>query len=201
MSTKMHDQKILQQQDRRTQRTQQTLFDALIDLLKVKHYDAISVKDIIDKANVGRSTFYAHFQTKDDLLKSGFERVLDMLLEQVVFDETERTMTLDSAPLFRHAQSHAELYRTLAWGAGFEVISTQGQVALGAKLQRCLSQIVSADRQLTVPLSALSYSLAGSLLILLKWWLENGMPGSPETMDGIFQQLVMPGVRSALGVK
>jgi AcrR family transcriptional regulator len=201
MSTKIHGQKNLQQQDRRTQRTQQTLFDALIDLLKVKHYDAISVMDIIEKANVGRSTFYAHFQTKDDLLKSGFERVLDMLLEQVIFDETERTMTLDSTPLFRHAQGHAELYRTLAWGAGIEVITTQGQAALGAKLQRCLSQIVSTDRQLTVPLSALSYSLSGSLLILLKWWLENGMPGSPETMDGIFQQLVMPGVRSVLGVK
>ena len=85
----MNDQKTVLQQDRRTQRTQQTLFDALIDLLKVKHYDAISVKDIIEKANVGRSTFYAHYQTKDDLLKSGFERVLDMLLDQVVFDETD----------------------------------------------------------------------------------------------------------------
>ena len=201
MSTKMHDQMILQQPDRRTQRTQQTLFDALIDLLKVKHYDAISVKDIIEKANVGRSTFYAHYQTKDDLLKSGFERVLDMLLEQVVFDGAARILTLDSAPLFRHAQSHAELYRTLAWGTGFEVITTQGQASLGEKFGQRFSHLVPSDRQPAVPLSALCYSLSGSLLILLKWWLENGMPCTPETMDGIFQQLVMPGIRSALGVK
>jgi AcrR family transcriptional regulator len=197
----MHDQMILQQPDRRTQRTQQTLFDALIDLLKVKHYDAISVKDIIEKANVGRSTFYAHFQTKDDLLKSGFERVLDMLLEQVIFDEANRILTLDSAPLFRHAQIHAELYRTLAWGTGFEVITTQGQASLGEKFGQRFSLLVSSDQQPAVPLSALCYSLSGSLLILLKWWLENGMPCTPETMDGIFQQLVMPGIRSALGVK
>ncbi len=201
MSAKSNDQKTLQQQDRRTLRTQQTLMDALIDLLKVKHYDAISVKDIIEKANVGRSTFYAHYQTKDDLLKGGFERVLDMLLEQVEFDETNRNLTVDTAPLFRHAQGHAELFRTLAWGSGFEVITTQGQTALGAKFQQCLSQLVSAERRPTVPLSALSYSLAGSLLILLKWWLENEMPGSPETMDGIFQELVMPGIRNALGVQ
>ncbi len=201
MSAKMNDQKALQHQDRRTQRTQQTLMDALIELLKVKHYDAISVKDVIEKANVGRSTFYAHYQTKDDLLKSGFERVLDMLLEQVVFDQSDRNLTLDTAPLFRHAQGHAELYRTLAWGSGFEVITTQGQAALGAKFHQCLSQFVSADRQPTVPLSALSFSLAGSILILLKWWLEKDMPGSPETMDGIFQQIVMPGIRSALGVQ
>lgn len=198
---KINDQKTLLQEDRRTKRTQQTLFDALIDLLKVKHYDSISVKDIIEKANVGRSTFYAHYQTKDDLLKSGFERVLDMLLEQVVFDETNCSLTLDTTPLFRHAQNHAELYRTLAWGSGFDVITTQGQAALGEKFHQRLIQHVSAGRQPSVPLSALSYSLSGSLLILLKWWLENGMPGSPESMDGIFQQLVMPGIRNALGMQ
>lgn len=200
MSTKMNDQKSTPQPDRRTLRTQEALLNALIDLLKVKHYDAISVKDIIDQANVGRSTFYAHFQTKDDLLKCGFERVLDLLLDLLVFDATNRRLTLNTAPLFRHAQGHAGLFRTLAWGSGFEVITAQGQASLGVKFQQALSPILTAERQETVPLSALSYSLAGSLLILLKWWLENGMPGSPETMDGIFQQLVMPGIRSALGV-
>ena len=201
MSTKMNAQKTDLQPDRRTQRTQQTLLDALMDLLKIKHYDAISVKDIVEKANVGRSTFYAHYQTKDDLLKSGFERVLDMLLAQVIFDETNRNLTLDTAPLFRHAQAHAELYRTLAWGTGFEVITTQGQASLGEKFHQRLSLLVSSNTQPVVPLSALSYSLSGSLLILLKWWLENGMPGSPETMDGVFQHLIMPGIRGALGVR
>ncbi len=109
MSTKMNDQKTAQQADRRTHRTQQALLDALLDLLKVKHYDAISVKDIIEKANEGRSTFYAHYQTKDDLLKSGFERALDILLDQLVFDATERNLKLDTTPLFRHAQGYAKL--------------------------------------------------------------------------------------------
>ena len=199
MSTKMNAQETSLQPDRRTQRTQQALLDALIDLLKVKHYDGVSVKDIIAKANVGRSTFYAHYQTKGDLLKGGFERVLDMLLEQIVFDETDRKLTLDTAPLFRHAQGHAELYRTLAWGSGFALITTQGHASLGAKILRRLSPFLPAKGQTAVPLSVLSYSLAGSLLILLKWWLENDMPGSPEYMDGIFQQLIMPGIRRALG--
>lgn len=198
---KVNDQQITAPEDRRAQRTQQALLDALLDLLKVKHYDAISVKDIVDKANVGRSTFYAHYQTKDDLLKSGFERVLDMLLEQLVFDETGQSMTLDTAPLFRHAQGHAKLFRTLAWGSGFELITTQGQASLGEKIVQGLSTLECAKNQPAVPLSILSYSLAGSLLILLKWWLENDMPGSPEYMDGIFQQLIMPGFRSALGLR
>jgi len=198
MSTKTIDPKTAAQEDRRTQRTQQALIDALLDLLKVKHYDAISVKDIIEKANVGRSTFYAHYQTKDDLLKSGFESVLDMLLDQVVFDETERNLTLDTTPLFRHAQGHVKLFRILAWGSGFDLITMQGQAALSGKILQRLSPFISREKQPAVPLPILSYSLAGSFLILLKWWLENDMPGSPEYMDGIIQQLIMPGFRNVL---
>jgi AcrR family transcriptional regulator len=197
----MIDPKTAAQEDRRTQRTQQALMDALLDLLKVKHYDAISVKDIIEQANVGRSTFYAHYQTKDDLLRGGFERDLDMLLDQLVFDETERNLTLDTTPLFRHAQEHVKLFRTLAWGSGIEVITMQGHVSLSAKILQYLSTCGSKMAQPSVPLSVLSYSLAGSILLLLRWWLENDMPHSPETMDSIFQHLTMPGIRSALGLQ
>jgi len=186
--------------DRRTQRTQQALMDALLDLLKVRHYDAISVKDIIEKANVGRSTFYAHYQTKGDLLKGGVERVLDLLLDQIVIDETGRKLTLDTTPLFRHAQGHAKLFRTLAWGSGFELITMQGQASLSARILQHLSSFTSKVGPPAVPLSVLAYTLAGSILLLLKWWLENDMPHSPEAMDGIVQQLIMPGVRSTLGV-
>jgi AcrR family transcriptional regulator len=198
---KLIDQKTSAQEDRRTQRTQQALMDALLDLLKVKHYDAISVKDIIERANVGRSTFYSHYQTKDDLLQSGFERVLDMLLDQVVFDETEPNLTLDTSPLFRHAQGHAKLFQTLAWGSGFELITMQSQASLSAKILQYLTPCVAIVGQPAVPLSVLSYSLAGSILLLLKWWLENDMPIPPETMDDIFQQLIMPGIRSTLGLR
>lgn len=186
--------------DRRTQKTRQALIEALLDLMTVKHYDAISVKDIIEKANVGRSTFYAHYQTKADLLKGGFERVLDLLLDQIVFDETGRSLTLDTTPLFRHAQGHAKLFRTLAWGSGFELITMQGQAALSEKFAQHLSPFVSKVEPPAVPLSVVAYSLAGSILLLLKWWLENDMPNSPEVMDGIVQQLIMPGVHSTLGL-
>jgi AcrR family transcriptional regulator len=190
--------KQVDKQDRRSQRTRQALIDALISLLAVKHYDAISIKDIVDQANVGRSTFYAHYQTKDDLLKSGFERVLDMLLQHITLSETNQNLNLDTTPLFRHAQSHYELYRTLAWGSGFELITMEGHAMLSAKLLQRLSKFVPGRVELSVPLPILSYSLAGSLLILLKWWLDNKMLYSPERMDEIFQRLVMPGIRDTL---
>jgi AcrR family transcriptional regulator len=187
-------------QDRRSQRTQQALMDALISLLAVKHYDEISINDIIERANVGRSTFYAHYQTKDDLLKSGFERVLDMLIQNISFGEADQDLRLDTTPLFRHAQGHYEIYRTLVWGSGFELLTKDGHAALSAKFQESFTRFLSGKPEPAIPLTVLAYALAGTLLILLKWWLDNEMPYSPEYMDEILQKLVMSNTRKILGL-
>ncbi len=186
--------------DRRSQRTQQALMDALIALLAVKSYDEISINEIVDRANVGRSTFYAHYQTKDDLLKSGFERVLDMLMQHIRFDEADPELRLDTTPLFRHASGHYELYRTMVWGSGFEPLTRDGHAALGEKFQESFSRLLSERPESSVPLDVLSHTMAGTLLILLKWWLDHKMPYPPERMDDFFQQLVMPSARNILGL-
>jgi AcrR family transcriptional regulator len=184
--------------DRRSQRTQQALMDALLALLAVKSYDEISINEIIERANVGRSTFYAHYQAKDDLLKSGFERVLDMLTSHISFNETDQGLQLDTTPFFHHAKGHYELYRTLIWGSGFEVLTRDGHATLSAKLQESFTLLLSGRLEPSIPLTVLSYSMAGTLLILLKWWLDNKMPYSPEYMDEIFQQIVMSSARNIL---
>lgn len=185
--------------DRRSARTQQALLDALLALLSEKLYDQISIHDIVDRANVGRSTFYAHYQTKDELLKSGFERVLDQLAHHLRFGGADRGLHLDTAPLFQHAQGHYELYRTLVWGSGLELLTRDGPATLSAKLQESLAPLLTGKPEPSIPLDVLSYSLAGTLLILLKWWLDHKMPYPPERMDGMFQQLAMPGARRILG--
>ncbi|MFH1634907.1 MAG: TetR/AcrR family transcriptional regulator [Chloroflexota bacterium] len=188
-----------QGQDRRAQRTRQALIHALIELLATRHYDQITIQDIVDQANVGRATFYAHYQNKDDLLKSGFERVLDILARQIVSNEKDQC-SFDTSMLFRHAQGHYELYRTLIWGSGFELLTKEGHAALSKKIEDRFALLLIGRQPPSIPLPILSCSVAGALLILLKWWLENKMPYSPERMDEIFQQLVMSGVRTILGL-
>jgi AcrR family transcriptional regulator len=187
------------QPDRRSQRTQQALIEALIALLAVKHYDEISVNDLVARANVGRATFYAHYQNKADLLKSGFERVLDGLIQQVDLGETGEMLHWDATPLFRHAQGHYELYRTLAWGSGFDVLTKDGHAALSAKFLESLRLRLAGRPEPSVPLAVLAYAIAGTLLLLLKWWLDNKMPYTPEAMNDMFQQLVMSNLQAILG--
>lgn len=184
--------------DRRIQKTQQALIEGLLELLSVKHYDSISIRDITEKANVGRSTFYAHFESKDDLLKHGFEGALDSLLQHVIISEENQKLTLDVTALFAHAKIHYELYRTLSWGSGFDLITMQGHALLSKKLLEKMSSLFSDKPDNLVPLTILCHSLAGGILVLLKWWLDNEMPYPPERMNGIFQQLILPGFQLSL---
>lgn len=185
--------------DRRTQRTREALIHALLDLIQDKHYDQISVQDIVEHANVGRSTFYAHFENKDDLLNSGFEHLLDSLVQWIKLDEEDQ-FVFDTAMLFQHAYGHYEIYRTLIWGTGFKLLIEDGHAALSEKIEARLRSILPTQKVENRPLPVLSYAIAGVLLALLKWWLDNKMPYPPEQMNEIFQRLMMPGIRGALSL-
>jgi AcrR family transcriptional regulator len=192
------DQPIAEGKDRRSQRSRQALIDALIELMADKTYDSISIKEIVEKANVGRSTFYAHYETKDDLLRSGFERLLDETLNHVVLSKNAQDLMVDTTMLFQHAAGHYHLFKNLMWGAGFKILTIDEHIILSEKLQQRLSRLFPDESKISVPLNVLSIVFSGNLLILLKWWLDNKMPYSPEKMNDLFQILAMPGIKSAL---
>ncbi len=182
--------------DRRTQRTRQALSHALIALIQEKRYEAITVQDICDRANVGRSTFYAHYQDKDDLLASNFQQIMESLGSRVEWRDGRFIFPV--APLFQHVQEHHHLYKALAWGGGFDVLLRAGQRQWRAQIEQYLTASLPQGRVPAVPLDAVTIYLAGALQTILLWWLDRKMPYSPERMDEMFQQLVMPGVDAAL---
>lgn len=185
-------------EDRRVQRTRKLLQDALIELMLEKRYDKITVQDIIDRANVGRSTFYAHYQDKEDLLLSDFEHVLDLLSQHIDHGTEIGQQFLPSLELFRHVEDQYHLYKALVWGRGIELLFEKGHAYISRKTEEHLASLLSEGQTPSVPLPVLSNYLAGALLTLLKWWLDNNMPYSPERMEEIFQQLVAPGIWTAL---
>jgi AcrR family transcriptional regulator len=191
--------------DRRVQRTRQLLNEALMSLIVEKGYESITVQNIIDRANLGRSTFYAHYQDKEDLLLSGMQKVVHSLMGGVenspVVDEVngESRHILSTLPIFRHAQEQFHLHKAMVAGRGMDVILKTIQNHLSSHIQGQIELLLPGGQTPSVPPPVMANYLAGALLTLLTWWLDHNMPYPPEQMDEMFQVLAMPGVWAALG--
>jgi AcrR family transcriptional regulator len=187
-----------QKEDRRSQRTRQMLHRALFELMSEKRYDSITVQDIIDRANVGRSTFYAHYQDKEDLAMSGLEHMLDRLSEDFGQGTSKGERIVYTVRLFQHVQEQQQLFKALVMGRGFDLFFEKGQAYLSKRIETQVRALLPKGQKSQVPLPIVSNHVAGALVTLLKWWLDNKLPYAPERMDEIFHQLVMPSIRSAI---
>lgn len=176
------------------------LQDALISLIRKKGYEAITIKDICDAANVGRSTFYAHYTSKDDLKRSGLEKNLRRLLADKQRDvlatpgDTRDQSLNFSLTMFEHARDHLDLYRALVGGRG-------GIVALGS-ICKILSDLVrdelaaTADENCTdvIPREVIVQYVVGAYMAVLTWWLDGGAKVSPQRIDAMFRRLATEGI-------
>jgi AcrR family transcriptional regulator len=184
--------------DRRIQRTRKLLQDGLLELILEKGFDSVTVQDVIDRANVGRSTFYAHFQDKDDLLLSGFEHLLTEFEKYLMSDEMMNGspwgLTLS---MFQHAQQQRQLYKALAGKQGSHIALNRIQkylyTYLHTHLDVHLQQTLSKTKK-SMPPEILAHYLASSFISLLTWWLDNDSSYSAEQMNEYYRQLVHPGV-------
>ncbi len=193
--------------DRRIQRTRQLLREALIALILEKGYDAITVQDILNRANMGRSTFYTHYRDKEDLLLSGFQALFEAFQKEYLQAAPPVTDIIQTGKelslfFFRHAGSHRGLFKAMIGEQGGKIILEHTQKYLTQLIRDRIVQQLSgrqeANRQKSLPVDLLAHYIASSYLALLTWWLDHDLPYTAEQMDAIFQQLVFPGVREVL---
>jgi len=189
-------------EDRRVQRTHTLLREALLDLIAEKGYAAITVQDIVDRANVGRSTFYAHFLDKRELLLSGVNGLLTFLAQQgttaAPSDEARTRLLEFSLPLFQHVQRNVRFCRAL--------ISTQSGTIVEPRILELLADLVRAELAAhlqrgtapTIPLDVVVQYTVSALLGLLTWWMDQQLPCSAEEIDRRFRALTIPGISAAL---
>lgn len=177
--------------DRRSQRTRHALSVAFVQLLKEKGYDALTVRDLIERANIGRSTFYAHYRDKDDLFVHELDRVIEALSNGIP-DQDEMPF-FPSLGLFRHVGEEYELYKALVWTPGIDLLIKHLQTSLSRRIEQGLQK---NPTDIEIPPPILANFIAGSFLTLLKWWLENKMIYSPEQMDEMFKRLAIAGIET-----
>lgn len=189
-------------EDRRVQRTRKLLLDALMDLILEKGYEAVTVQDIIDRANVGRSTFYAHFVDKQQLLLSGVEQLHAFLAQQQRAPLTgpgesgERALGFSLA-MFQHARGHHRIFRAIGKQSG-AIVQQHIQRVLADLVRGELAALVPRSGPSPIPLDVVVQYTVSAFLALLMWWLDQKMPCSAEEMDQTFRALALPGITAAL---
>lgn len=183
---------------RRSRRSRRLIVDALLALMLEEPFQRITVQEIIERADVGRSTFYAQFRNKEDVLESELERVFCQLQEEHAASVTEPTARLlPSRELCRHVQETQPLYPALIRGLARDPHYEAMHRALRDQAAHRLAAI-PRSRNPTVPPEIVADFLAGAFPTLVHSWLDRGMEHTSEQMDEIFQELVIPGVHAVL---
>ncbi|HEX7966897.1 MAG TPA: TetR/AcrR family transcriptional regulator [Stellaceae bacterium] len=184
--------------DRRAARTRRALHEALIALILRKGYEAITIQDIIDAADVGRSTFYAHYTGKEDLLRGGFETLRSELAgaRQSASDRRDAGPLAFSLAMFEHACRYKQVYRALVGGRG-------GTVAVN-EIRRVLADLVQDELRGAWDDKAVSRELAvefvvSTFLTVLTWLLPRASKLTPLEADQMFRHLVIAGIGSSIG--
>jgi AcrR family transcriptional regulator len=181
--------------DQRVRRTHERLGRALIELILEKHIDQVTVQEVLDRASVGRSTFYLHFRDTDDLLLSQLEEFLEIMSTMLTAHNEKSHRVVPVAEMFAHIGNQNRLYRALAESERLNDFFDLAQGYFARGIERRLAESGRLPKLSPRELSARSSALAGSLLSLLRWWLDRGEKESPELMDKLFHQMVWSGLR------
>lgn len=182
--------------DRRTRRTRRLLKDALLTLILEKGYDAVTIEEITERADLGRATFYLHYKDKEDLLLKIIEAISCELISQI-------SNTPPILLVFQHAAENADLYRIILRGEGAYRSTSWLQEIISDSAQNFMVMKQAQDNlevRLNVPVEVFSNYFAGSLLGLVTWWLESNMPYPPEEMAEMFRKMFFQGARQVLGL-
>lgn len=188
--------------DRRIRKTQKLLQDALMSLVREKPYDEIVVKEILDRANVGRSTFYTHFKDKDELLASGMQDLLRTVqaAELPAPGKPPERMIRFSLPVLEHIHRHRE--------AGAAGMGARGRAILHQYLQKVLTDLIADDVRKALPRrrnnagqtppELLAQYVASTFVLVLNWWVESNGALRPKDVDSLFRALTLPTLMACL---
>jgi AcrR family transcriptional regulator len=184
--------------DRRIQRTRQLLLNSFIELILEKGYEKITIQDIIDRANVGRSTFYSHFQDKEDLLLNGSESLSDIFESFHNQTSPETTSWSFSLALFQHAEEQRPVFKALLGKRAGTLILNRIQKALITMLKEHFQALFSKKKQ-PIPLDIFVQYFVSTFLGLLTWWLDNDASYSAVQMNEYYRKLTEPTIKGLLG--
>lgn len=183
--------------DRRQKRTKAAIFSAFGALLERKSYSHITVQDILNEANIGRSTFYAHFETKDALLKAICQDLFQHIVDSAVdASHTQGLYSTQAAPksvfchLLQHLEKNDNIVRLLCSENG-ELFRQYFKDSLNELVR---TQVIRdrGDKSPYLPMEFLVNHISGSFVEMVLWWLKGNRQYTPEELDRYFSTVIQP---------
>jgi AcrR family transcriptional regulator len=180
--------------DRRVKRTQRLLQEALISLTLEKGFDVVTIRDITERADVGYTTFFRHYPDKEmllaDVLDSMRGEFRQLLMPQSIVTAPETMATL----LFKYVQENVDLCRVLLDSTNTMILLRPIQ-EMGMQETRDISSgYVNPD----VPMEIIANHLMTSLVMMIRWWLDNNQPYPPDQMGKFASKLIIQPVIESL---
>jgi AcrR family transcriptional regulator len=182
--------------DQRVRRTRDVLGDALVELIREKPFDEITVQQVLDRAGVSRSTFYTHYRDKNDLFLGDVEDFFENMANHLIRSGEVSDRVAPVRELFAHIGEVRDFYAALVASDLIHDTMELGQGHFARGIEQRLSLLRPTGKPLPTQRSAVAYGLAGALLSLLSWWIDHGMKASPAEMDDIYHRMVWSGVRA-----
>jgi AcrR family transcriptional regulator len=176
--------------DRRIQRTRDALRAAMITLLEERGWDDINIQDLCELANVGRSTFYLHFQNKEELLVGGFDDLRAWVRMQAAQRKTETDAIPFVRGLIEHVYEQRNLFRSIIGKRSGHVVQKRFREMVCKLVEEEGLRPHAGWKQ-----KAGARYIAGALVELLAWWVDSGKAHTADEIEELFYQLALPSIR------
>ena len=190
--------------DRRAQRTRELLKKALIELISERGYDGVTIQDIVDRANIGRTTFYLHYNSKDELFINCHEAMLSEFRIGPLHPLTREELLSPEPPAgmisaYRHLEEARAALYSIFQGKDGLLLLRRIRDWNAQKIETSL-RAAFADVESSIPFDVLANYLAGAQIALMQWWLEKRQRHTLEHLAQTFHRIQRATIRDAFGL-
>lgn len=186
--------------DKRVRKTQLALREALLELMVERGYESLRVQDILDRASVGRATFYLHYKNKEDLLRKSLEELRTHMKQEwkLVAATGAKSSALGfSLAFFGHVDSHRRLYRAIVGRESGTIVERQMRRLLLDLVREEMARSSRGRDRIRSEMTA--HYVVGALMSTVFWWLDSNARLSAEEIDRTFRQMTLPALQLGRG--
>mgnify|MGYP002619860690 CR=1 FL=1 len=191
-------------QDLRVIKTLEAIRNALIQLMEEKGFEAVTIKDITEKARINRSTFYAHYQDKYHCLSSHENEFMKGILDIAKRHASIRGTDDDSLPIaidiFQYFHKHRDFLKALLSPKGDPAFQSRLKQAMWEQLYERTAAARSRPKRAPISPEYVATYISGAHLSVIQYWLNNGCKESPEEMARVLSWLTVQGPLRAAGL-